>query len=106
VTLKEMTDHIYGRGNILTRKDRPHMFIKELQLNVQYMTEQAGELKPADVKQAKDVFDFGKQLLTGIEYYRGISNEIIDAHDFETQLDSCQATILDLMEEIARRFDF
>jgi hypothetical protein len=106
VTLKEMTDHIYGRGNILTRKDRPHMFIKELQLNVQYMTEQAGELKPADVKQAKDVFDFGKQLLTGIEYYRGISNEISDAHDFETQLDSCHATILDLMKEIARRFDF
>ncbi|HCO85509.1 MAG TPA: hypothetical protein DIT95_18545, partial [Arenibacter sp.] len=30
MTLKEMVDHIYGRGNVITRTDRPHMFIKEL----------------------------------------------------------------------------
>ena len=33
MSLKEMTDHIYGRNNFLSNKDRPHMFLKELKLN-------------------------------------------------------------------------
>jgi hypothetical protein len=35
-TLKEMVDHIYGRGPSLVPKERPHMFAQELVLNVDY----------------------------------------------------------------------
>ncbi|MBI4824958.1 MAG: hypothetical protein HY807_00850 [Nitrospirae bacterium] len=33
-TLKEMVDHIYGRGASLVSPDRPHMFAKEIELYV------------------------------------------------------------------------
>ena len=37
MSLKEMVDHIYGRVNVITRKDRPNMFIKELNLYIDYL---------------------------------------------------------------------
>jgi hypothetical protein len=35
-SLREMTDHIYGRGESLVSKDRPHMFCQEVELYVNY----------------------------------------------------------------------
>jgi len=32
MSLNEMTDHIYGRDNVISRTDRPNMFVKELGL--------------------------------------------------------------------------
>lgn len=40
VSLQTMTDHIYGRKNILTNNYRPHMFITELNLYINYLKEQ------------------------------------------------------------------
>ena len=37
VTLKEMTDHIYGRSNVISRTDRPNMFIKELSCYIDFL---------------------------------------------------------------------
>ena len=36
-TLKEMVDHIYGRGVSLTPAERPHMFAKEIDMNMDYL---------------------------------------------------------------------
>jgi hypothetical protein len=105
VTLKEMTDHIYGRANILGDQDRPHMFLKELQLNVQYLNEQAQELKSGDVKQMKDVIDFGKQLLVGIDYYRGLSDESLQQFNFKEQLSQYETEISDISKGILDRFE-
>jgi hypothetical protein len=88
VTLKEMTDHIYGRNDILGNPERPNMFIKELQLNVDYLKEQATSVKKEDSKAIKDIIDFSKQLLSGIEYYRPLSEKIdSNSNTFITQLD-------------------
>lgn len=35
-TLKEMIDHIYGRGESLVSENRPHMFCQEIELYVNY----------------------------------------------------------------------
>lgn len=40
VSLQAMTDHIYGRTNILTNNNRPHMFIAELNLYIDYFKEE------------------------------------------------------------------
>jgi hypothetical protein len=93
VTLQEMTDHIYGRTNILGDQNRPHMFIKELDLNVEYLREQVAELKKEDTKQKKDVLDFAKQLLAGIEYYRSISDNILGPDQFNGQLNKFESEI-------------
>jgi hypothetical protein len=103
VTLKEMTDHIYGRANIMSNPARPHMFIKELGLNVDYLREQAGVLKNEDTKQGKDVLDFAKQLITGIDYYRSISHNIKDALRFNSQLDLFESEIIKLTQLIGSR---
>jgi hypothetical protein len=88
VTLKEMTDHIYGRSNILENKERPNMFIKELQLNVDYLQEQVTSVKTNDFKAIKDLIDFSKQLISGIGYYRPLSEKIDPNNNtFLTQLD-------------------
>jgi hypothetical protein len=96
VTLQQMTDHIYGRTTILENQDRPHMFIKELQLNVSYVKEQLALLKQRDTKLAKDILDFTKQLLTGIEYYRSLSDKIKDPNNFSEHLNSLEDEIKDI----------
>lgn len=75
VSLQQMTDHIYARSNTLTSAERPHMFIAELQLYINYLTEQIrdageGEILP---KTKKYHAEFYKNLMQGIEYYRQLS---------------------------------
>lgn len=75
VSLRTMTDHIYGRTNIMTNPDRPHMFIAELHLYIDYLREQleAGEkVDDLSEKQKKYCTAFYSNLLEGIEYYRNI----------------------------------
>lgn len=92
VTLQQMTDHIYGRTNILTR-ERPHMFIKEIQLNVDYLGEQMDAMQPGDARQAKDILAFANQLLNGIAYYRSIAEGIADREKFDEQLDMLENNV-------------
>ena len=73
-TLKEMTDHIYGRSGILVREDRPHMFMKELQLYVDYIREQVSETVPPDNKFIRYCTTFSNNLLDGIAYYEELIN--------------------------------
>src|SRR5690606_37880047 len=35
-SLKEMVDHIYGRANVLNQINRPHVFINELKIYIEY----------------------------------------------------------------------
>lgn len=101
VTLQEMTDHIYGRANILSDEDRPHMFIKELQLNVDYLKEQITSSKADDAKVLKDIHDFSKQLLSGVDYYRSISGDIkSNADTFVTQLDYFETEIKNMIHTL------
>lgn len=73
VSLKTMVDHIYGRTNIIRRSDRPHMFINELKLYVNYLKDQFREsAKPLDEKQRNFFRKFRNNLCNGIEYYRDL----------------------------------
>jgi hypothetical protein len=68
-----MTNHIYGRTNIVTDESRPHVFINELFIYISYLKEQLSEVDlPIEKKKGKYFFDFYKQLLNGINYYREI----------------------------------
>ena len=68
--LNEMINHIYGKTNLITRKDRPNMFIKELDLYINYLKNNIEEVK-TDIteKQEKYFLGFIKNLETGIDYY-------------------------------------
>ena len=73
VTLKEMIDHIYGRINLVTRKDRPNMFIKELKLYLNYLKEEIeGAEDNTSVSKLKYFDTFQKNISDGIEYYKNL----------------------------------
>ena len=75
VTLQEMIDHIYGRTNLLEGVHRPHMFINELHLYIDYLKEQV-EAEGHDEKRIQYCSKFATNLLEGISYYRSISGQI------------------------------
>lgn len=95
VTLREMVDHIYGRINILSERPRPHMFIKELHLNVDYLKERIAKISKGNEKLLKEVHNFAAQLLTGIGYYRDLAEDIVrkGKSDFLEQLERFERII-------------
>jgi hypothetical protein len=100
-TLSEMADHIYGRGDLISVKDRPHMFIKELLLNIKYLEEQVLALTEIEAKGVKDLMQFGLNLLKGVVYYRELSSRVTcDADAFNEQLGRCEEEIGDLIQKL------
>lgn len=71
VSLQTMTDHIYGRTDIVTNPGRPHMFIAELHLYIDFLKEKIQEDKTAGlfVKNQPYYRDFLNNLYKGIQYY-------------------------------------
>ncbi|WP_153631463.1 hypothetical protein [Prolixibacter sp. SD074] len=73
VSLKEITDHIYGRGNVMGRADRPNMFVKELNIYLDFLKDKVNEAKKlVTVKQVKYLSSFADNIDKGITYYRGL----------------------------------
>ncbi|MFC0771339.1 hypothetical protein [Terrimonas alba] len=73
VSLQTMTDHIYGRTNILANGDRPHMFIAELYLYIDYLKEKLEDDKQSRFEKNKKSYTiFYQNLRNGISYYRGL----------------------------------
>lgn len=70
-SLKEMVSHIYGRINLNNALERPHVFINELQLYVDYFKNQLKESSSLVNEKQKKYFDrFKNNLQCGIEYYK------------------------------------
>ncbi len=70
MSLKDITNHIYGRANMMLRKDRPNMFIKELDIYLEYLKNKIDETKGAlNRKQEKYFSTFTNNLKEGISYY-------------------------------------
>ncbi len=78
-TLQEMVGHIYGRLSLLTRPDRPHMFIRELSLYVEHLGKEIVEYSLGLSSRVPKYFrEFKDNLLCGIEYYRSRAEQFID----------------------------
>lgn len=79
LTLKQMVAHIYGRCNVLSQEERPHVFIKELSLYVDYFKNKLNELKRSEKSPSlSSLYQFKNNLLEGISYYKNLFNEILD----------------------------
>ncbi len=75
--LNEVVDHIYGRTNVITRLDRPNMFIKELSIYVDYLKNKIEETKISMTKkQEKYLVTFSKNLKEGINYYSSLFSNL------------------------------
>ena len=79
MSLKEITDHIYGKSNIITRTDRPNMFINELKIYIDFLKNKIEDAKVSVTnKQAKYLSDFVNNLKEGIDYYYSLFIDLKD----------------------------
>ncbi|HIP39222.1 MAG TPA: hypothetical protein EYG88_07595 [Desulfocapsa sulfexigens] len=78
-TLQEMVDHIYGRLSLLTSSERPHMFIKELSLYIDYLRKELDNF-PAGLASNSASFLQGmrENLFKGIEFYQTLSGQLVE----------------------------
>ena len=73
-TLKEMVDHIYGRGPSLVSSERPHMFAKEIEMYVDYFEEQVTHCTFTP-KEIKILHAFKKNIEEGMEFCLSIAQK-------------------------------
>ncbi|MDO7171097.1 hypothetical protein [Mariniflexile sp. AS56] len=99
MSLKNMTDHIYGRDNMVTRTDRPNLFIKELNIYIDYLNTKLDELKDSmNKKEEKYLLTFTMNMKEGVQYYQSLFNELTDVfksakEDVLNELDKCTLTL-------------
>lgn len=86
VSLSKMVRHIYGYENVLSDDRRPHLFINELKLYVDYFKNEILEFSEEITKsQVKKWEIFKGNLLKGIAYYEELFAE---TNYFKPKLDS------------------
>jgi hypothetical protein len=74
-----MVKHIYGKLDLLDKIKRPHMFIKELNLYINYLQEDLkAHLNDLNDKKRKYFSGFKAQLEEGIAYYKQLFAELPD----------------------------
>jgi len=93
MSLKEITDHIYGRVNVMTRTDRPNMFIKELNIYIDYLKNKLEEAKSSmNKKQEKYLLTFTSNMKEGVMYYQNLF------HDMKHNFEDVKSTVLKELE--------
>jgi len=91
LSLKEMIAHIYGKINVVDTNKRPHMFIKELSMYVDFYSKKVDEFKDSlSAKNEKYLTVFKNNLNDGIEYY----------HNLFSEFDSNKETLLNQLEAL------
>jgi len=103
-SLQEMTDHIYGRGNLLTNRERPHMFLNELTQYLNYLEEQLADADLTDSKRLNYFRNFSQNLDDSIVYYQQLTPSLCHTPDatqaFATGLAQAQERLLTLTQEL------
>ncbi len=105
-SLREMVDHIYGRGNLLQHQDRPHMFVKELNLNIDFLANLIHEVNTGfgNTKDS-DLEDFRANLDLGIDYYLKLVPSLIEEtaaarNRILLQLEACRQRLKTVMTSL------
>jgi len=99
-SLREMTDHIYGRQNIMQHPTRPLMFVVELRLYIDFLKKEMKHTLAPTARDFKTWEKFSENLLDGIaHYYDLVANYILDNKaQFERDLADAKKEILQLQE--------
>jgi hypothetical protein len=99
-SLREMTDHIYGRQNIMQHPTRPLMFVVELRLYIDFLMKEMNHTLTPTARDFKTWEKFSENLLDGIaHYYDLVANYNLDNKaQFERDLADAKKEILQLQE--------
>ena len=82
LSLEDMTKHIYGLKNFMSRTDRPNMFMKELNLYMDYLKNKLEEAKKDWNKKQEKYFNrFFENMNDGIAYYNNLFDSVKDKYE-------------------------
>ncbi len=103
VSLEEMVGHIYGRLQLITVPDRPHMFVNELRLYVDHLKKEIEKrIGSPSGSDHKYLTGFRANLQEGIAYYHSlaprlekVSEEFREA--FRAQLRQLEAELMEIV---------
>lgn len=88
ISLADMVKHIYGKNNIIANNNRPHMFIKELQMYVEHLKKGVAECSENRTEiQTKKWTGFKDNLQKGIDYYKEL---FVQTHFFTEEKEQLQ----------------
>ncbi|MBS3913380.1 MAG: hypothetical protein KG003_02685 [Bacteroidetes bacterium] len=98
-SLKDMIRHIYGMKNLITRTDRPNMFIKEIQLYMDYLSDKlsAFQFKPNE-KDRSYLHVFIQNMQSGMEYYQTLFKNELQALDLKQGIQQLLLSFLESLE--------
>ena len=104
MSLKNMVNHIYGRENMISRTDRPNLFVKELEMYVDYLKNKFEEAKISITKkEEKYLKTFTHNLTEGVAYYQqlftGFKNEFKEVKTIVLKELELQADVLGKLEK-------
>lgn len=86
VSLASMVKHIYGNENVMSAPHRPHMFLKELKMYIDYFQNELEEFSASFTNaQVKKWTAFKNNLLDGVSYYENLFK---DTTFFQSQFSS------------------
>lgn len=86
VSLLQMVQHIYGKTNELVTANRPHFFIKELSLYINYFRNEIDVFEEATAQQLKKVNQFKINLFEGINYYKTLFKNTTNFSDVKSKI--------------------
>jgi hypothetical protein len=99
-SLREMTDHIYGRNNIVQNPNRASVFITELRLYIDFLKKEIERTASPTTRDFKSWEKFSKNLLDGIEHYHNLAANYIlgNRMQFEQNLEVAKIEVLKVRE--------
>jgi hypothetical protein len=102
-SLEEMVSHIYGRLQLITTPDRPHMFVNELRLYVDHLKKEIeSRIGSFSAKDLKFLTVFQANLRDGIAYYHALAPRLDKfseefRENFRAQLNELEAELMALV---------
>ena len=82
MSLENITDHIYGRANMVSRADRPNLFVKELHIYIDYLKNKLEDAKISmNKKEEKYLQTFTINMKVGVSYYQDLFNGVKDTFE-------------------------
>ncbi len=103
-SLKEMVDHIYGRGDLLGAVHRPHMFLQEFGIYIDFWKNLAQEAAAAGEREKGRLRQFYENLLKGARGYEATMKDwSLETADFLERMRAELQRLLNLLEEAGRQ---
>jgi hypothetical protein len=103
-TLKEMADHIYGRGPCLVPPERPHMFAKEIEMYVDYFENQMSENTHTN-KEIDTMIQFKDNLEQGLDFCLEIARKPAYPGENLKSISDCVKKQRSRLNRICSRFE-